>query len=421
MKFADMIRRSGRNLRHAKMRTILTSVAIGVGGFTLALTLAAATGARQYSDNLVAANFDPNSVAVARDKSVFGANGSGPRQYNDTLGSAYGMQFKMLEQKDIDALKSMSHVSSVIENYTTEAQFVTRDGAKKYTGNLNVYDSGQKPELTAGTLSNTLPDGSVVLPDTYVKLLDFKSSQDAIGKNITVQLRQPLGKTMSYSYKVVAVSTNSSLQLMSGSTNLYVSQNDARNSNNFVNEGTPQQGKLLNATVTAKGVTPDELKKELESKGYTAKTAKDIQQLLNQIINVLQIVVLVFGFITLIASFFGVVNTQYISVLERTREIGLMKALGMSRKAVSRLFMIEATWIGFIGALMGSVVAIVLGTSLNPWISDKLNFGDQHLLVFKPTQIVALIIFLMLITTIAGLLPARKAAKLDPIEALRTE
>jgi putative ABC transport system permease protein len=155
--------------------------------------------------------------------------------------------------------------------------------------------------------------------------------------------------------------------------------------------------------------------------GYAARTAADLQQLLNQVISVLQGIIVVFGLITLIASFFGVVNTQYISVLERTREIGLMKALGTSRRTVSRIFMIEATWIGFLGALLGALLAIAAGTALNPVISDALHFGSEHLLVFSPLQIAALIAFLMFITTVAGLLPARKAAKLDPIEALRTE
>ena len=75
----------------------------------------------------------------------------------------------------------------------------------------------------------------------------------------------------------------------------------------------------------------------------------------------------------------------------------------------------------FLGFLAGTAGAYGLGTALNPWLSRKLDFGSDRLLVFKPLQLAMLIVFLMLITTFAGLLPARKASKLDPIEALRTE
>jgi putative ABC transport system permease protein len=140
------------------------------------------------------------------------------------------------------------------------------------------------------------------------------------------------------------------------------------------------------------------------------------------IVDTLQGIVIGFGVLALITSVFGIINTQYISVLERTREIGLMKALGMRGRHVSRLFQFEAAWIGFLGGLIGSLVAIVAGLSLNPWITSTLSLGDGNvLLIFQPIPIILLIIVLMAIAMLAGYFPARKAAKLDPIEALRTE
>jgi putative ABC transport system permease protein len=108
-------------------------------------------------------------------------------------------------------------------------------------------------------------------------------------------------------------------------------------------------------------------------------------------------------------------------VLERTQQIGLMKALGMRRRDVGRLFRYEAAWVGFLGGVIGSGMAIIAGVIANPLITDALNLGKTHLLIFDPLTVAGVIIGLMLVSVGAGILPARKAAKLDPIEALRTE
>jgi putative ABC transport system permease protein len=128
-----------------------------------------------------------------------------------------------------------------------------------------------------------------------------------------------------------------------------------------------------------------------------------------------------FGLLAIIASVFGIINTQYISVLERTQQIGLMKALGMRRRDVGRLFKIEAAWIGFLGGVIGVGLAFLV-TLLNPVINDmlKLEKGTE-LLQMDWLMSLVLIVALMLVAVLSGHFPSRKAAKLDPIEALRTE
>ena len=156
--------------------------------------------------------------------------------------------------------------------------------------------------------------------------------------------------------------------------------------------------------------------------GYIVTSLQDQRASLFSAVNTLQWGMAGFGFIAILASIFGIVNTQYISVLERTQQIGLMKALGARRKDIAKLFRFEAAWVGFLGGLIGTALAVMIGLLINPFIANLLEVErGTALLKFEPLTIIVIIVSLMAIAVAAGYFPARKAAKLDPIDALRTE
>ena len=111
------------------------------------------------------------------------------------------------------------------------------------------------------------------------------------------------------------------------------------------------------------------------------------------------------------------------AVQERTKEIGLMKAVGMSRRKIFILFSIEAVLFGLIGSVAGVLAANLLGRAINSVASKGFlkDFDGLQLLSFELASVLTIILGITLIAFLAGTLPARKASKLDAIKALRYE
>lgn len=450
MRTADIITRAGRNLRQAKVRTLLTALAISVGAFTIMLSLATAEGARQYADKLISSNVDPNAVFIVKDDALTGGGQpkTGFQEYNPDTGIQNGLTIDQFNQSDIDALKKRTDIKDVRPLFDVSATYLMVSGNdKKYTSELNVYNPDVLSDVAAGSLpklGTDIGDGDVVVPSGSTEKLGI-SDEDLVGRTITLVVERPIGfvgssqlqdsaqsvvgmrdqpqvERKEIKLKVIAVAKASQLSFAS-STAVLIPISVAQTISDFTSKGTNAYHKYFAATAKTNGNnTPQQVKQNLQATGLHVQTAKDLQGFLFVIINVILGIVGGFGVIALIASVFGIINTQYISVLERTSQIGLMKALGMRSRHVSRLFRYEAAWIGFLGGVIGVFTAWLIGTLFNPTITKSLDLGEgTRLLIFVPWHAAVLVLCLMIIAVVAGYFPSRKAAKLDPIEALRTE
>jgi putative ABC transport system permease protein len=131
----------------------------------------------------------------------------------------------------------------------------------------------------------------------------------------------------------------------------------------------------------------------------------------------------IFGGIALVAASIGIINTLLMSVQERTREIGLDKALGMSNGRVFMNFAAEAIFLGFWGSLFGIIVWFLIGKGVNFITHETIlsSLPSFQLIIFRPLDLVGITVVIMFIALLAGVLPARKASKKDPIDSLRYE
>lgn len=142
------------------------------------------------------------------------------------------------------------------------------------------------------------------------------------------------------------------------------------------------------------------------------------------IFNILGMILGGIGGIALVVAAVGVINTMVMSILERTREIGVMRAVGARRSAVSRLFTFEASLLGLMGGVIGVVIAYGLTLIGNPLINKQLKgngIGSANILSLPPWLVVSVLVGTTVIGMLAGLYPARRAAKLNPVDALHYE
>ena len=139
----------------------------------------------------------------------------------------------------------------------------------------------------------------------------------------------------------------------------------------------------------------------------------------SSIVNTISYVLIAFVTISLIVSSIMIGIITYISVIERTKEIGILRAIGASKRDISRVFNAETFIIGFVAGLFGIITTILLNIPINIIIKNITNISNISKLPFIGG--ISLIIISIILTLIAGLVPARIASKKDPVEALRVE
>ncbi|AKB81754.1 ABC transporter, permease protein [Methanosarcina barkeri 3] len=165
-------------------------------------------------------------------------------------------------------------------------------------------------------------------------------------------------------------------------------------------------------------------RRQIEKLGLTTSSAQDEIDSVNRIMNGVTLVLVFFSSITLLVGGLMVINTMVVSVYERTREIGISKALGASESDILRMFLAECLFIGALGGIFGDLFGILLSTLIDrvgrPLLISRLGIENiGHLTALNPEILVAGFVISLFVSVLSGIYPAWRAAKMDPIKALR--
>lgn len=275
--------------------------------------------------------------------------------------------------------------------------------------------SGYKPKT--GKMYKDSDADKIVVNTAYLDFVKIKSAEEAISKKVVFDVIIPkelLDGEESFTlsdqeYEIIGVVENGT------GPNIFSSQKSILpHAKNF------SQAKV---EITARDQVL-ELRKQIEAMGFKTQYVGDTVSQIEQIFNVFKLILGSFGLIALVVASLGMFNTLTISLLERMREVALLKILGTQRKDISRLFMVEALIFGAIGGVLGIALGVLTGQVFNIFLNRYAvqSGGDPVRIFYYPAWfILAILAFALMVGVLTGIYPSRRAAKVKSLDVIRYE
>ncbi len=385
-----------RNLSTKKLRSLLTilGVVIGIGAIFFLLSLGLGL------QNLV-------TKEVVGNKSIRSIDISSPNS-----------RIVKLDANNVQKIKDLSQVDKVGASYST-ASSITYNTSEidAITYGVDVpYQDLSDFQIVKGRLLNKDDVKSVYVNTAFLEAVGVKDQDSIIKQSIDIYIplqQTKAGKDTSLkdTFKIVGV-------INSGSgSEVFIP-------GILLDQKGVEQYSQVKLIAKENANIPD-LRKQIESLGFETISPVDTIDQINQIFKYFNVILVGFGAIGMIVAVLGMFNTLTISLLERTREIGLMIALGGRNKDMRMLFVLEAVLLSLIGSLIGIAFAVAGGKVVNMIMNNmaaRRGVSDNFELFSTPLWLVlALISFMVLVGLFVVLMPAHRAEKINPIDALRRE
>jgi putative ABC transport system permease protein len=465
MKLGDLTELAARNLRESVLRNSLTTMGISVGVASLVALLSLGVGLQQLVDRSVARAglFDTISVR-SRQSAPFGQPGGGRRTPRDAADLAPPRPLDDAARKEIAALPNVLEVNPEVR-FTAEAR---REPISQLVMVAGMAASSQSSGTLDGLNGNffTSPDAeeAIIQGDLARRLVDVGQNPNSLlGQEITLRFAQrqalpppsqqapgeapnqavgPDEEAMGFSivpsekkFLVVGVTPTSESggQIGFNNTGMYlplavaeklqvVQQGDLRNvARSSAAEGTRYAA--LNIRVSSPTAVP-QIESSLTHMGFQAFSLIDVTRNLRTFFAIFDMFLGIFGSLALAVASLGIINTLVMAILERRREIGVLKALGASDRDIRKLFFAEAGVMGLAGGIFGVALGWAIGRAIQLATMVYLKrqgMTSPNIWSVPWWLVLGAIAFAVVVSLGSGIYPASRAARLDPVEALRYE
>ena len=405
------------NMKAKLGRNLLVALGSSIGIMSVVLMLALGKGVTNYVSSTMKSYTNPNITEVHK-KSSTQQTTKNPqnmsreeiaKQQQENMAALTGSGTNTgFTKKDIEKLSKIKHVDRYQKGYSSFSLGT----------NTVKYNNKQASLMMLQTMSDSISKSSIVegkAPKNNHEIMLDRATADLLGKNILdkeVTLTLKIGeKTITQNFKV---------------TGLYESQSQSSSTVFFTYAGLQDlyktnQEKLLPNVVylhTANKDNTKMIKDKVKDLGYTGSMQEQMTEMFTKMLNIITWVLTAIAAVSLVVSAIMILVVLNISVVERTKEIGVLKALGARRKDIRRIFASEAFLIGITSGAIGVVVTYVLGFFINNF--TKAAF-EVNVVSMTTKYAIAGIVISVVTSMIAGILPSNRASKLDPVEALRKE